>query len=118
MDDAEERLVILAELIEELPDIHPVSAKTGSGLEDFKERIKHTMGLIRVFSKPPGKEPDLSQPFVLRKGANVTELATMVHKDLAKKMKFARVWGDNVYDGQRVAMDYELNDGDIVELND
>jgi ribosome-interacting GTPase 1 len=118
MLDAEERLAILTELIEELPDIYPVSAKTGSGLEDFKERIKHTMGLIRVFSKPPGKEPDLSQPFVLRKGANVTELASTVHKDLARKMKFARVWGDHVYDGQRVAMDYELNDGDVVELND
>jgi ribosome-interacting GTPase 1 len=41
----------------------------------------------------------------------------MVHKDLARKMKFARVWGKEVYDGQRVAMEYELNDGDIVELN-
>lgn len=118
MQEAEERLAILSELIEDLPEIHPVSARTGSGLEDFKERIKNSMGLIRVFSKPPGKGPDLSQPFVLRKGAKVTELATMVHKDLAKKMKFARVWGELVYDGQRVAMDYELIDGDVVELND
>jgi ribosome-interacting GTPase 1 len=118
MQEAEERLSILRELIQNIPDIHPVSARTGSGLEDFKELVKISLALIRVFSKPPGKEPDLSNPFVLRHGANVTELAAMVHKDLANKMKFARVWGKNVYDGQRVAMNYELNDGDVVELND
>jgi ribosome-interacting GTPase 1 len=118
MKEAGERLTILRELIQDLPDIYPVSARTGSGLEDFKERLKNSMGLIRVFSKPPGKEPDLSQPFVLRHGATVTDLAGMVHKNLAKKMKFARVWGEQVYDGQRVAMNYPLVDGDIVELND
>ncbi len=118
MDEADERLSILAELFEDLPPIHPVSARTGSGLEDFKERVTDSMRLIRVFSKPPGKEPDMDNPFVLKRGSTVSELAKTVHKDLAKQMKFARVWGEKVYDGQRVAMDYELNDGDIVELND
>lgn len=118
MEDAGARLAILGELIEDLPPIHPVSARTGSGLEDLKERITCTLKLIRVFSKPPGKDPDLTQPFVVRQGDTVEDLALMVHKDLARKMKFARVWGTRVYDGQRVAMEYELNDGDIVELND
>jgi ribosome-interacting GTPase 1 len=118
MDEAEERLSILGELFEDLPPIHPVSARTGSGLEDFKERVTDSMRLIRVFSKPPGTDPDMNNPFVLKRGATVSELAKTVHKDLAKKMKFARVWGEEVYDGQRVAMDYELIDGDVIELND
>ena len=118
MDDADERLSILAELIEDLPPIYPVSARTGSGLEEFKQRVTDSLRLIRVFSKPPGKEPDMDHPFVLKRGATVSELAKTVHKELAEKMKFARVWGDEVYDGQRVAMDYELIDGDVVELND
>lgn len=118
MDDAEDRLSILTELIEDLPPIHPVSARTGSGLEDFKQLVTDSMALIRVFSKPPGKNPDMDHPFVLKRGATVSELAKTVHKDLALKMKFARVWGEEVYDGQKVAMDYELIDGDIVELND
>lgn len=118
MDEAEERLSILTELIEDLPPIHPVSARTGSGLEEFKENVTNSMCLIRVFSKPPGKEPDMDHPFVVKRGSTVSELAKTVHKDLALKMKFARVWGEKVYDGQRVAMDYELIDGDIVELND
>jgi ribosome-interacting GTPase 1 len=118
MDEAEDRLSILAELFDDLPPIHPVSARTGSGLEDFKQRVTDSMRLIRVFSKPPGKEPDMDNPFVVKRGSTVAELAKTVHKDLAKQMKFARVWGEEVYDGQRVAMDYELIDGDVVELND
>ena len=117
MDEAPERLAILAELFEDLPDIHPVSARTGGGLEDFKEQVKRTLGLIRVYSKPPGKEPDLNQPFVLRDGATVGELARSVHKDIEKKLRFARVWGSQVFDGQKVSTDYVLLDGDIVELN-
>lgn len=118
MEDANDRLSILAELFDDLPQIHPVSARTDSGLEGFKQMMTDSLRLIRVFSKPPGKEPDMDNPFVLKLGATVSELAKTVHKDLAKKMKFARVWGKEVYDGQRVAMDYELNDGDVVELND
>jgi hypothetical protein len=118
MEDANDRLSILTELFDDLPQIHPVSARTGSGLEGFKQMMTDSLRLIRVFSKPPGKEPDMDNPFVLKLGATVSELARTVHKDLAKKMKFARVWGKEVYDGQRVAMDYELIDGDVVELND
>ena len=118
MDEADERLGILHELFDDLPEIHAVSAKTGSGLERFKDLVQHSLKLIRVFSKPPGKEPDLSKPFVVKEGATVSELAILVHKELAQRMKFARVWGESVYDGQRVAMDYELNDGDVIELND
>ena len=117
MEDSPQRLAILAELVEDLPDILPVSARTGSGLEEFKELLRESMGLIRVYSKPPGKEADLTAPFVLRQGSTVAELATLVHKELASRLRFARVWGPQVYDGQRVAMDYALADGDIVELN-
>jgi len=118
MGEAEQRLSILRELFENLPPIYPVSARTGSGLENFKQLLTDSMRLIRVYSKPPGKDPDLDQPFVIRRGATVSDLAETVHKDLARKMKFARVWGEKVYDGQKVAMEYELIDGDIVELND
>ena len=117
MDDAAGRLEVLTDLYEDLPMIHPVSVKTGAGLEEFKELLKGSMGLIRVYSKPPGKEADLNQPFVLRNGATVSELAVMVHKDIGRRLKFARVWGSEVFDGQKVARDYVLLDGDVVELN-
>lgn len=39
-----------------------------------------------------------------------------VHKEIAETLKYARVWGKNVFDGQMVPRDYVLNDGDVVVL--
>ena len=117
MDDAVERLSVLADLFDDIPTVHPTSVRTGAGLEDFKELLKSSMKLIRVYSKPPGKDPDLSAPFVLKEGTTIGDLARSVHKDIERKLKFARVWGSEVFDGQRVSTDYVLLDGDVVELS-
>ena len=71
---------------------------------------------MRVYSKAPGKEPDLSAPFALKKGSTVAEFAGKVHQDFLDKLKTARVWGSGVYDGQMVRRDHVLHDGDVVEL--
>ncbi|MBW1752805.1 MAG: TGS domain-containing protein, partial [Deltaproteobacteria bacterium] len=94
----------------------PVSAITGRNLELLKQTIFQQLEIIRVYSKAPGKEPDLSQPFVLKKGHTVHDFAGKVHKDFVQKLKVARVWGESVYDGQMVQRDHALHDGDVVEL--
>jgi len=53
---------------------------------------------------------------VLRKGSTLQEFAAQLHHDFYDKLKSARVWGEGVYDGQLVARDHVLHDGDIVEL--
>ena len=116
-ENIDERLSVLRELIEDLPEINLVSAEVGTGLEAFKRLIVESLGLIRVYSKRPGKEPDMTSPFVLKEGSTVSELARMVHKDIGEKLRFAKVWGKSVFDGQRVSHDYELLDGDVVELH-
>ncbi|NIN67925.1 MAG: TGS domain-containing protein, partial [Anaerolineae bacterium] len=68
------------------------------------------------YSKPPGKKPDLSAPFVLKKGNTVEDLAGKVHQDFLENLKSARVWGSATYDGQMVGRDHVLADGDVVEL--
>ena len=64
----------------------------------------------------PGKEPDLERPFVLKKGSTVSDLAEKIHRDFYEKLKAARVWGSSAFPGQMVQRDYELHEGDIVEL--
>lgn len=73
--------------------------------------------IVRVYTKQPGKPPDRSAPFTLPRGATVAELAQRIHKDLLASMKFARVWGPRVFDGQAVQKDYVLAEGDIVEIH-
>jgi ribosome-interacting GTPase 1 len=40
-----------------------------------------------------------------------------VHKDLARSLKYARVWGKSGFEGQHVGREHPLADGDVVELH-
>jgi ribosome-interacting GTPase 1 len=94
----------------------PISAATGRNFELLKRAVHRSLGVIRVYARPPGKEPDLERPFVLKQGATVLELAEKIHRDFHEHLKTARVWGSTAFDGQLVQRDYALRDGDIVEL--
>ncbi len=93
-----------------------VSTATRTGLESFKVAVWRRLQLIRVYAKPPGKPADRLDPFVLSLGSTVIDLAEHIHREIAEKLQFARVWGGKL-DGQRVARDFELRDRDVVELH-
>ncbi|MGC9363240.1 MAG: TGS domain-containing protein [Fidelibacterota bacterium] len=105
------------ELEGSIAPILPVSGQSRYNLDSLGQRCLEMLHLIRIFSKPPGKEPDLTQPYVLKSGATVADFAEKVHRDFVQNLKTARVWGKSVYDGQMVGRDHLLNDGDIVELH-
>ena len=94
-----------------------VSTQTGDGLEELRTAFFRNLQIIRVYSKPPGKKPDMTEPFTLPAGATVMELASTIHRELAEKFKYARIWGTGVYDGQNVQRTHILNDKDIIELH-
>lgn len=112
----DEDFEVLCELLEDDWPLLPVSAKTNRNLEALKQRVFERLGIIRVYSKPPGEKADRSAPFVMKKGGTVEQFARQVHRDFLEKLKSARVWGSAEYEGQRVARDYVLEDGDVVEL--
>ncbi|KKK88884.1 hypothetical protein LCGC14_2738670 [marine sediment metagenome] len=94
-----------------------VSTISGEGLEELKEVVFNASEVIRVYSKEPGKEPDMMSPFTLPAGTTVMELAKKIHKDFVLNIKHARVWGSAKIQGQKVQRDYALRDGDVVELH-
>jgi uncharacterized protein len=94
----------------------PVSALNGRFFNRLKKKVYERLGVLRVYAKPPGKEPDLERPFVLKQGSTVMDLAGMVHRDFYENLKAARVWGSSAFDGQMVTRAYVLQEGDIVEL--
>ncbi|MEW6744700.1 MAG: TGS domain-containing protein [Planctomycetota bacterium] len=116
-DGSEAVLELVQELLGARLPLHPLSVKTGQGLEEFRWRVWSLLDAIRVFSKEPGQKPDTNEPFYLRSGETVIDLARGIHKELAATLKFARVWGEGVHDGQPVPRDHVLHDGDIVELH-
>jgi ribosome-interacting GTPase 1 len=93
-----------------------VSTRTGEGLGDLRRAVFGCSGVIRVYSKEPGKKTKQERPFTLSEGATVLALAEIIHKDFVAKLKHACVWGSVRFDGQKVERDYVLRDGDVVEL--
>jgi hypothetical protein len=112
----DEDVAVLGELLGEEWMLLPVSAKTGRNLDQMRRAVFDLLGIMRVYSKPPGQEPDRSAPFVLEEGSTVETFAAKVHGDFLETLKTARIWGTGVYDGQMVGRDHVLHDGDVVEL--
>ena len=94
-----------------------VSATTGRGLGEIGPWLFRSLGIARIYTKAPGRPADKQRPFTLRHGQTVGDVARLVHKDLARSLKFARVWGQSGFDGQQVGQEHPLADGDIVELH-
>jgi len=117
LPDAKEMLDLVREMYAtELP-ILPVSAISPAQLETLKKPIFDLLKIIRVYSKQPGKHPDMEQPFTVPRNATLMVFAETVHKDFVENLKYGRVWGSGKFDGQVVKQDHVLEDGDIVELH-
>jgi ribosome-interacting GTPase 1 len=116
---AAENLAFLEEYFGGSYTFSPVSAQRGDGLEDLRKRVFLLLDVIRAYSKVPGKKADFNDPFSLKRGTTVIDLARAVHKDFSEKFKYARVWrqGSLTLQGQMVNRDFVLEDGDIVELH-
>ncbi len=119
MPGANERAALLDEFLSLDFERHPVSALTGLGLEALRDAIYRALDVVRVYTKAPWqKEPDRDRPFTIRRGGTLVEVAEMIHKDLARNLKFARVWGKRVHDATVVKGDYVPEDGDVVEFHE
>lgn len=109
------------ELVEELYadrfPIIPVSCKTGEGISELKESIFRMLDIVRVYTKIPGKPADMKAPFILRRGSTVEDLTAQIHKNFVDKLRFARIWSANKYEGQMVSRDHILEDKDVIELH-
>jgi len=97
--------------------IKKISALKKIGLEDLKREIFSMLGILRVYSKKPGKEPDFAHPFVLKNSSTLFDLAREIHGDFASKFKFAKLYKKSLKKSILVGKDYLLKDGDILEIH-
>lgn len=119
LDHADTDLEALAELEEPHFPALLVSAESGQGLAELGAWLWRSLGLVRVYTKTPGKPALHDRPFTLRHGEQtVADVARLVHRDMAKTLKYARVWGRSVVaEGQHVGREHVLADRDVVELH-
>jgi ribosome-interacting GTPase 1 len=84
---------------------------------DLKDQMFLMLDKILIYTKKPGEDAEMTDPMALKVGSTLQDIAKHLHKDFAKKLKFAKVWGSTKFPGQRVGPDYVLKNKDIVEIN-
>ncbi|MCS7093620.1 MAG: TGS domain-containing protein [Candidatus Aenigmarchaeota archaeon] len=88
-------------------------------LEENKEILKKIIEeseIVRVFMKPPGKNIE-ERAVVLKRGRKIKDLIEKINENWLKSFKFARVYDNSIFSGRRVGLEYELKDGDVVEIH-
>ncbi len=88
-----------------------------ASVQALRDAIWQALGMIRVYTKKPGRPAEFVDPFTIPVGGTVEDLAAKVHRDLAESLKFAKVWGSSAHDGQSVGSEHVLHDRDVVELH-
>jgi small GTP-binding protein len=99
----------------EHPDLRvvPVSVLDDASVERLREELWRLTGLVRIHLRDGG------DPVALEPPATVLDVADTIHHDLRERCSGARVWGASArFPGQQVGREYELSDGDTVEILD
>ncbi len=117
LDDPGAELGVFAELTGYEYDGVAISARTGGGLEQVGRALWQRLDVVRVYTKIPGQKADFGRPFTVHAGDTVQDVATLVHKDIAKSLRFARIWSGNEFDGRQVGPEHVVTDGEVVELH-
>ena len=80
-------------------------------------KLFELLQIRRIYTKEPGKEPS-KIPIVSKGAITVRGLAMTIHSDFYKKFKYAKIWGPSAnFPAERVGLERELFDGDVVELH-
>jgi len=94
----------------ELP-VLPVSVLDDASLDRLRDALWALTGLVRVHLRDGG------DPVALPPPATVLDVADTIHHELRANCTGARVWGPSArFPGQQVGREYELSDGDTVEV--
>jgi hypothetical protein len=98
--------------------IIPVSCKTKRGLEKLGPAIFKALEIIRVYTKEPNDRTPSGNPFILKRGSTVGDLARQIHSDFIERFAYARIWGKRLpFSPQKVGSSFALDDKDVVELH-
>ncbi|KAF9821419.1 hypothetical protein IEO21_00665 [Rhodonia placenta] len=107
------------DLLYKIPNSVPISSREWLNIDELMDIMWRRLDLVRVYTKPRGAPPDYSSPVVLRRGKSAVEdFCSAIHKEIAKQMKYAIVWGASAKHarGQKVGLEHVLEDEDVVHI--
>jgi len=99
-------------------EVIPISTHDSKDLAELiGSKLFELLQIRRIYTKEPGKEPS-KIPIVSKGAITVKGLSRTIHSDFYKKFKYAKIWGPSAnFPAERVGLERELYDGDVVELH-
>jgi small GTP-binding protein len=113
---AEVRLALLQEFVGDRLEIIPLSCTSQEQVSQIPEMLFHWLRIVRVYTKMPGEKAEMNRPFTVFSGQNVGDICTLVHRDFAENLRFARLWRKSDMP-ITVSREELVADGDILELH-
>jgi ribosome-interacting GTPase 1 len=110
------RLELLHEMLAGSLEVLPLSCAPSGNVAELPEMLFRWLKIVRVYSKVPGKKPEMDHPFCVFSGQTVEDVCSLVHKDFADKLRFARLWRGE-HDPITVSRHEPVLDLDILELH-
>ncbi len=94
-----------------------VSAETGMGFEDLRDKIFTNLDLVRIFMREKSGVTDFERPMILRSGVRVRDVCRRISREMLHSFRYAIILNENrKLSEMRVGLDYSLQDGDIITL--
>ncbi|GFP85718.1 developmentally-regulated G-protein 1 [Phtheirospermum japonicum] len=98
------------------PNSIVISCNLKLNLDRLLARMWEEMGLVRIYTKPQGQQPDFDEP-VGRGGCNVEDFCNHIHRSLVKEVKYVLVWGTSArHLPQHCGLSHALEDEDVVQI--
>ncbi|KAL9247268.1 hypothetical protein vseg_020717 [Gypsophila vaccaria] len=89
-------------------------------LDRLLAKMWEEMGVVRVYTKPQGQQPDVSEPVILsmnRGRCTVEDFCNHIHRTLVKDLKYELVWGTSARNyPQHCGLSHALGDEDEVQI--
>ncbi len=94
----------------------PTSVVRKEGFEGLEEVIFNQLGKIRIYTRNANGEI-ADRPILLDRGAIVENAIEVLSKKMLQYFRFARIWGKSAkFDGEKVGLERELMDGDVIQV--
>lgn len=76
------------------------------------------LDLIRIYTKPKGKDPDYNEPVIIqRTKCQIEDFCNKIHRSMIREFRYAMVWGSSVkFNPQKVGKEHALLDEDVVQI--
>ena len=96
-------------------ELIPTSSVRDEGFNEMDEVLFSKLGKIRIYTRNNAGDV-ADRPIILDRGSTVQDSIEVLSKKMLKFFRFARIWGSSKFDGEKVGLERELQDGDLIQV--